>query len=103
MEQRRRKTALTLLEATQSSPALARLMTMAEQSAARLTALAPLIPKALHERIAPGPTEDDAWCLLVDNNAVAAKLRQLIPAMESHLRSQGFGQQSIRLRVRSGK
>ena len=103
MEQKRRKTALTVIEATRHSPALARLVDMADQSSARLKALAPLIPKALQEHILPGPTEGDVWCLLVDSNAVAAKLRQLLPVLEHHLRSQGYGQTSIRLRVRSGK
>jgi hypothetical protein len=103
MEPKRRNTAVTVMEATQSSPMLAQLVAMADQSRERLEALAPLIPKALHNHILPGPTEGNKWSLLVDNNAVAAKLRQIIPALESHLKSRGLGQTSIRLRVRSGK
>jgi ethanolamine ammonia-lyase small subunit len=39
------------------------------------------------------------WCLLVSSNAAAAKLRQLLPTLQSHLRSKGWEVNSIRLKV----
>jgi hypothetical protein len=40
-----------------------------------------------------------SWCLLVTGNAAAAKLRQLLPALQAHLRSRGWEVNSIRLKV----
>jgi hypothetical protein len=94
-----RHQAVTLLQATQSSPVLARLAELATESTARLRAVQPLIPKSLWNAIQPGPIEGTVWCLLLDNNAVAAKVRQLVPALEAHLRTKGFDVSSIRLRV----
>ena len=99
----RRNQAVTLLQATQSSPMLANLVELATESAARLKALEPLIPKSLLNCIRPGPIEGNAWCLLLDNNSTAAKLRQLLPTLESHLRTKGFDVASIRLRVHTRK
>jgi hypothetical protein len=39
------------------------------------------------------------WCLILDNNAAAAKIRQLLPALQSHLRVKGWEVNSIRLKV----
>jgi hypothetical protein len=103
MAMNRRNQAVTLLQATQSSPVLAHLAELAAQSSARLKVLEPLIPKSLLNCIRPGPIEGAVWCLLLDNNAIAAKLRQLLPALESHLRTKGFGEVSIRLRVAAKK
>lgn len=99
----RRNQAVTLLQATQSSPVLAQLAALATESSARLKALEPLIPKSLLNCIRPGPIEGTVWCLLLDNNAIAAKLRQLLPSLESHLRTKGYDVVSIRLRVHARK
>lgn len=91
--------AVTVLQATQESPTLARLTNMAMESSARLKSLESLIPRALRPAIKAGPIDGPVWCLLLDNNAVAAKVRQLLPAMEAHLRSKGWEVNSIRLKV----
>lgn len=95
----RRTRAITVLQATQDSPTLARLSELATDSTARLKSIAPLIPLALRKAIQPGPIDGTQWCLIVDNSAVAAKIRQLLPALESHLRSKGWEVTAIRLKV----
>lgn len=91
--------AVSLQQAAQESPTLARLTELARDSSARLQAIDALIPKALRSAIQPGPIDGEAWCLLVNGNAAAAKLRQLLPSLLSHLRSQGWPVSSIRIKV----
>lgn len=68
-------------------------------SSARLKAIQPLIPAALRPAIKAGPIDGPIWCLLLDNNAAAAKIRQILPALEAHLRVKGWVITSIRLKV----
>lgn len=95
----RRNHSFTLLQASQDSPTLARLTELTRDSMARLAAIQPLIPGNLRHAIQAGPIDGPVWCLLLDNNAAAAKVRQLLPAMEAHLRSKGWEVNSIRLKV----
>ena len=95
----RRQYAITVLQASQDSPTLARLAELSRDSVARLNALDGLIPTALRPAIKAGPIDGDAWCLLLDNNAAAAKVRQLLPALLAHLRVKGWEINSIRLKV----
>ncbi len=95
----RRHQAYTLLQATQDSPSLARLTALSDESVARLQSIAPLMPPALRAAVKAGPIEGAVWCLILDTNAAAAKIRQLLPAFESHLRSKGWEVNSIRLKV----
>ncbi|WP_225783822.1 DciA family protein [Xenophilus sp. Marseille-Q4582] len=97
----RRSQAFTLLQASEESPTLAGLMARARDSQARLQAITPLLPPALRAAVAAGPTEDGEWCLLVEGNAVAAKLRQMVPMLLARLRVQGWDAQSIRIKVRT--
>ncbi len=90
---------LTLLEASQEAPTLAHLMELSRDSAARLKAIEALIPAALRAAVKAGPIEAGNWCLVLDNNAAAAKIRQLLPAFTAHLRSKGWQLESIRLKV----
>ena len=95
----RRQYAITALQASQDSPTLARLAELSRDSVARLNALDGLIPTTLRPAIQAGPIDGDVWCLLLDNNAVAAKVRQLLPALLAHLRVRGWEVNSIRLKV----
>jgi hypothetical protein len=95
----RRHHAVTLLQASQDSPTLARLGELTRDSVARLKAVESLIPAALFSAIKAGPIEGPVWCLILDNNAAAAKIRQLLPALQSHLRVKGWEVNSIRLKV----
>ena len=75
-------------------------MELNRESNARLQLITALIPSTLRSDVLAGPFEDGMWCLLVANNTTAAKLRQLLPAFESHLRVHALGVKSIRLKIR---
>lgn len=99
----RRNHAITLLQATQDSEMLNRLCELATESAQRLKSIESLIPGALRSCIQPGPIEGTVWCLLLANNAAAAKIKQLLPALEAHLRSKGWEVTAIRLKVQMSR
>ncbi len=99
----RRARSLTLQQATAASPTLARLAELGRESVARLKSVEPLIPAPLRSTVKAGPIDASQWCLLLDNNAAAAKLRQLLPALEAHLRVHGWEHRSIRLKVQESK
>jgi hypothetical protein len=97
----RRNYPISLQQAAQSSPTLAKLVAMTQDSSARLQAIQPLMPITLRKGVQAGPIEGSCWCLLVNSNAAAAKLRQLLPAFAAHLRVKGWDVTEIRLRVKS--
>ena len=97
----RRNHSFTLLQATQDSPTLARLTGLAMESSARLKTVESLIPVALRKAVRAGPIEGTVWCLILDNNAIASKIRQLLPSLESHLRTKGWEVSAIRLKVQA--
>jgi hypothetical protein len=78
---------------------LARLAQLARESCERLEAVQFLIPAPLRSAVKAGPIDGAAWCLLVNNNAAAAKLRQVLPALTAELCSRGWEVTSIRLKV----
>jgi hypothetical protein len=89
----------TVLQAAQETPTLARLAELTRESSARLKAIEPLVPAALRRSLTAGPIDGAVWCLIVDNSATAAKIRQMLPALMAHLRSKGREVTSIRLRI----
>ena len=91
----------TLEQVVGSAPSLAHLSAIAQDTQNRLKAIAPLLPVSLRTLIQSGGVEDDAWCLLVPNSAVAAKLRQTLPALCAHLRTKGWNVNTIRVKVKS--
>ncbi len=97
----RRHQSVSLMQAAEAAPMLARLAELTRDSRARLQAVEPLIPAALRTTIKAGPIDGDAWCLLVSSTAAAAKLRQLVPALEASLRSRGWAVNSIRVKVQT--
>ena len=99
--QRRHHQPLTLQQATQASPTLAHLSALARDSKERLQAVERLIPAGLLPAIQAGPIEGTTWCLLVRNNAAAAKMRHLLPALQAHLRSRGWEVTAIRLKIQT--
>lgn len=90
-----------LHQAAEASPTLARLLELARQSGEWLQAVEPSIPAPLRTSIRPGPIEGTTWCLLVDSNAAAAKLRQLLPVLQAKLNSRGWQVTAIRLKLGS--
>ena len=99
----RRVAAVSLQQAAQDSPTLARLTQLARESGERLEAVKLLIPAPLRSAVRAGPIDGLAWCLLVDSNAAAAKLRQVVPALLAHLCDRGWQVNSIRLKVQTGE
>lgn len=97
----RRLHPVTLQQAAEDSPTLARLAQLARDSGERLEAVELLIPAPLRSAVRPGPIEGPTWCLLVDSNAAAAKLRQVVPALLNRLRDRGWQVTSIRLKVQT--
>ena len=80
---------------------LAQLAALTRESSERLRAVQTLVPPALRPALQAGPIEGTTWCIVVKSNAAAAKLRQLLPAMQAHLRSKGWQVNAIRLKVQT--
>lgn len=97
----RRHYPVAVHQAAVESPTLARLAQLARESGERLAAIESSIPASLRASIRPGPIEGTSWCLLVDNNAAAAKLRQLLPQLVQKLNSRGWEVTAIRLKLGS--
>jgi hypothetical protein len=99
---RRLPPSVTLAQAADGSPTLARLSELARESNQRLETVLTLIPQVLRNAVKAGPVAGDSWCLLVESPAAAAKLRQLIPALQARLREQGCTVDTIRVKVQGG-
>jgi len=97
----RRHHPVTLQQAAEEAPTLARLAQLARESGERFRAIETSIPAPLRASIRPGPVEGTTWCLLVEGNAAAAKLRQLLPLLQQKLVSRGWEVTAIRLKVGS--
>ncbi|QEA14038.1 hypothetical protein [Comamonas flocculans] len=95
----RRHYAISLEQASQEAPALARLAALAHESKERLQSLQTLIPMPLRSQVQAGPIEGETWCLLVRSNAAANKFRQLLPVFVAHLRGKGWEVSAIRLKI----
>jgi hypothetical protein len=95
----KKQQAMTLLQAVQASPSLARLSELSKESSQRLELLQSLIPGPLKNAVQAGPIDGAQWCLLVSSNAAAAELRQMLPTLQAHLVSHGHAVQSIRLKI----
>ena len=96
---RRLPQALSIHQAAENAPSLARLTELVQESNDRLKAIESLLPAALRPAIKAGPIDGESWCLLVSGNAAAAKVRQLIPLIQDRLRNKGWKVTSIRLKL----
>jgi hypothetical protein len=99
----RRRHPVTLQQAAEDSPTLARLAQLARDSGERLEAVKFLIPGPLRSTVRAGPIDGPAWCLLVDSSAAAAKIRQVVPLLLNRLRDRGWEVTSIRLKVQTAE
>jgi hypothetical protein len=99
----RLREAVSVVQAMHQAPSLAGLAQLAKQSADCLRLVTPLIPASMRPAIQAGPLqlegENSQWCLLAANSAVAAKLRQLAPALAAHLRTHGQDVRDIRIKI----
>ncbi|WP_088284913.1 hypothetical protein [Ideonella sp. A 288] len=90
---------LPIRQALDRSEPLARLAQRLKESRQRFEAILPLLPPALQTMVQPGPVDTDGWALLARNGAVAAKLRHMVPALETRLVDLGWPALPIRVRV----
>lgn len=97
----RRFNPVSLEQAAQDSPTLAGLFARARDANERLQAVQELIPPDLRAAVQAGPVEGGTWCLLVRGNAAAAKLRQLLPLLQTRLKSRGWDEVTLRIKVQA--
>ena len=90
---------LTLAIALQRSEPLTGLLQRVRESQARFNAITALLPPGLAGDIRAGPLDDASWVLLVSHAAAAAKVRQLLPALEAALRERGWAGPAIKIKV----
>lgn len=84
-------------QALRAHEGLNQLSARLEASRRRLRVIGPALPGNLLASIQPGPLDEEGWSLLVANAAVAAKLRHLLPRLESLLAQAGL---ASRIRVK---
>lgn len=94
-----RRASKSLIQATLEAPHLARFAELIQTSNNMLAAITNLLPVGIRKQVKAGPLDNGAWCLFAENNSVAAKLRQLQPTLEAHLRTKGWDIKSTRIKV----
>jgi len=93
------QTVFSVQQAVENAPSLARLAALVKQSRDQFSIIEPLIPQGLRSAVQAGPIDGNQWCLLVNGNASAAKIRQLLPKLQNLLQLQGCVAASIRLKI----
>lgn len=78
---------------------LSQLQALARDGQNRLQAILPLLPVSMRSLVQSGGIDGEAWCILVPNSAMAAKLRQFLPSLCAHLRTKGWNVQTITVKV----
>lgn len=89
-------------EALSASTTLADLLRRLKEAEARLDTVRDILPPGLRPHVRAGVLDETGWNLLVPNGAVAAKLRQCLPAIEQALIERGWKPTSVRVKVQSG-
>lgn len=97
-----RSNTVSVDEALEKAPTLSELIKRAQLSGQYLKTTFEILPRALHSTLQAGPIEGTQWCLIASNNAVASKMKQLLPRILSHLQSNGMAITHIRIKVSSG-
>lgn len=87
--------------ALDKSGPLSSLLQRLQASQRCLEAIAPVLPPGLAAYVKAGPLDDEGWTLLVANNAISAKLRQLQPRLMDALTRQGLKVTAIRVRIQA--
>ena len=86
-------------DALAGSEPLAGLLERMRQSHLRFETIAHLLPPALRDAVRAGPLDDTAWQLLAGNAAAAAKLRQMLPAVQASLKAAGWHGPEIKVKI----
>ncbi len=90
---------LGIHDALAASEPLAQLTRRIQDSQQRLAAITPLLAPPMRAFVKAGPIDETGWSLLAANSAVAAKLRQMLPALEAQLRSRGWDGPPIKVKL----
>jgi hypothetical protein len=94
---------LPLARALDQSESLSGLLRRLRESEARLTAVRHCLPEPLHAAVRAGPLDDQSWSLLVGNASTAAKLRQLVPTIETALADAGWPVVALRVKIMASR
>ena len=95
-----RRPALPVGSALRDHESLASLLARLAQSEARWAAVRPLLAAELAAAARPGPLDDEAWVILADHAAAAAKLRHSLPDIEQALADKGWHAPPVKVKVR---
>ena len=76
---------------------------MVRESSDLLKSVELLLPASMRASVKAGPIDGETWCLLISSNAAAAKLRQLLPALQARLQANGHKITAIRLKLLIGQ
>ena len=90
---------LALARALDRSEPLVGLLQRVRESRERFDVISVLLPEALRNSVRPGPLDETAWSVLVDHAAGAAKLRQMLPYLQSALATRGWQQPAIKIKI----
>ena len=86
-------------QALSDSEPLAALSRRLRESQSRLDCVWPLLTPALQACVKAGPIDEVGWTLLATNGAVSSKLRQMVPALDAHLRAHGWPGPPVRIKL----
>ena len=95
-----RRPAVQAGSALRDHGSLASLLARLAQSEARWAAVRPLLAAELAAAARPGPLDDEAWVILADHAAAAAKLRHSLPDIEQALADKGWHAPPVKVKVR---
>jgi len=90
-------------EALAANSTLGQLLQRLKEAEARMDTVREVLPPGLRAHVRSGALDETGWNLLVPNGAVAAKLRQCLPAIEQALVVRGWKPTSVRVKVQSDR
>ena len=90
---------LPMADALAQSASLTHLLQRVRDSQARWRVLQAELPQGLAGQVSPGPLDEAGWTLLARSGAAAAKLRQSLPHLQTHLAAAGWPDVPIRVKV----
>lgn len=88
-------------QALDRSEPLGRLQALLGQSRARFETIRPALPPELIAHVRAIPSDEAALTLLAENPAVAAKLRQWLPRLETLLTERGDSITTIQVKLKT--
>jgi hypothetical protein len=91
--------ATAVSQALRGNESLASLLARVAESRRRFDTIVPLLPEGMRADVQPGPLDDTQWSLLAGNGAAAAKLRQLLPAIQAALGDAGLPAREAKVKV----